>query len=433
MEETNNQQQQEEYEIIRERIKTRPINRKKLFRRTVITAAMAVIFGVLACITFLVLEPIFSNLLTPEEEPVPEVVEIPLDEEETLPKDMILEDEEPTAPAPIIIHETGEKTSALENYNSLYNELSDLYRVAKKSVVTVTGVNQDVDWFNNAYESKGMTSGLIVANNGIELLILTDYTVIDGSENIKVTFYNDITVEGAIKETDKNTGLAVIAIPNRDLPDVLLDEEIIANLGNSRTNRLLASPVIAIGHPLGNVDSVEYGMVTSKNNTINKIDNNYELLTTDMPGNSKSNGIVFNLSGEVVGLIYQKGSAGDNSTISLLGISDIKKTIERMSNGNPRAYLGVIGTDVTLEAVDKGVPIGAYVIGIDMDSPAMVAGIQSGDVVVSIDEYDITTYAVLTEAILAHNPEEEATIKVKRMNGEEYTEVAITVQLGELR
>lgn len=432
MEETNNQQK-EEYEIIRERIKTRPINRKKLFRRTVITAAMAVIFGVLACITFLVLEPIFSNLLTPEDEPTPEVVEIPLDKEEILPRDMKLEDEEPVTQTQIIVHETGEKTTALENYNSLYNELSDLYRTEKRSVVTVTGVNQDVDWFNNSYESKGTTSGLIVANNGIELLILTDFAAIDGSENIKITFYNDITVEGTIKETDKNTGLAVVAIQNRDLPDVLLDEAIIANLGNSRTNRLLASPVIAIGHPLGNVDSVEYGMVTSKNNIINKVDNNYELLTTDMPGNSKSNGVVFNLSGEVVGLIYQKASAGEISTISLLGISDIKKSIERMSNGNPRAYLGVIGTDVTLEAVDKGVPIGAYVTGIDMDSPAMTAGIQSGDVVVSIDEYEITTYAVLTEAILAHNPGEEANIRVKRMNGEEYSEVTISVQLGELR
>ena len=85
MEEINNQ---EEYELIRERIKTRPINRKKLIRRTVITAAMAVIFGVLACITFLVLEPVFSNMLTPEEEPVANEVKIPIEEEEILPEDI---------------------------------------------------------------------------------------------------------------------------------------------------------------------------------------------------------------------------------------------------------------------------------------------------------------------------------------------------------
>lgn len=432
MEDINNQQK-EEYEIIRERIKTRPINQKKLFRRTLITAAMAVIFGVLACITFLVLEPIFSNLLTPQDEPAAKDIEIPLDKEETLPKDMLLEDEVETA-APIIIREEAETIPALDSYSNLYGELYNLSREVRKSVVTVTGVNQNVDWFDNEYERKGVTSGLIVANNGVELLILTDYAVIDDSENIKVSFFNDITVEGTIKETDKNTGLAVVAIANENLPSVLLDEALIANLGNSRTNRLLAAPVIAVGHPLGKVDSVEYGMITSKSNTMNRIDNNYEILTTDMYGDEDSNGVIFNLSGEVVGIIYQRGpAAAGRSTISLLGISDIKKTIERMSNGKVRAYLGVTGTDVTMEAINKGVPAGAYVTGIEMDSPAMMAGIQSGDVIVKVDGYDITTFAVLTEAIVAHAPEEEAEITIRRMNGEEYTDVTIKVQLMELR
>lgn len=432
MEDINNQQK-EEYEIIRERIKTRPINQKKLFRRTLITAAMAVIFGVLACITFLVLEPIFSNLLTPQDEPAAKDIEIPLDKEETLPKDMLLEDEVETV-APIIIREEAETIPALDSYSNLYGELYNLSREVRKSVVTVTGVNQNVDWFDNEYERKGVTSGLIVANNGVELLILTDYAVIDDSENIKVTFFNDITVEGTIKETDKNTGLAVVAIANENLPSVLLDEALIANLGNSRTNRLLAAPVIAVGHPLGKVDSVEYGMITSKSNTMNRIDNNYEILTTDMYGDEDSNGVIFNLSGEVVGIIYQRGpAAAGRSTISLLGISDIKKTIERMSNGKVRAYLGVTGTDVTMEAINKGVPAGAYVTGIEMDSPAMMAGIQSGDVIVKVDGYDITTFAVLTEAIVAHAPEEEAEITIRRMNGEEYTDVTIKVQLMELR
>lgn len=432
MEDINNQQK-EEYEIIRERIKTRPINQKKLFRRTLITAAMAVIFGVLACITFLVLEPIFSNLLTPQDEPAAKDIEIPLDKEETLPKDMLLEDEVETA-APIIIREEAETIPALDSYSNLYGELYNLSREVRKSVVTVTGVNQNVDWFDNEYERKGVTSGLIVANNGVELLILTDYAVIDDSENIKVTFFNDITVEGTIKETDKNTGLAVVAIANENLPSVLLDEALIANLGNSRTNRLLAAPVIAVGHPLGKVDSVEYGMITSKSNTMNRIDNNYEILTTDMYGDEDSNGVIFNLSGEVVGIIYQRGpAAAGRSTISLLGISDIKRTIERMSNGKVRAYLGVTGTDVTMEAINKGVPAGAYVTGIEMDSPAMMAGIQSGDVIVKVDGYDITTFAVLTEAIVAHAPEEEAEITIRRMNGEEYTDVTIKVQLMELR
>lgn len=427
MEEINNQ---EEYELIRERIKTRPINRKKLIRRTVITAAMAVIFGVLACITFLVLEPVFSNMLTPEEEPVASEVKIPIDEEEILPEDMILEDEEETR-TQIIYQEKERTTTVLEDYNSLYDEIYNLSKNCQKSVVKVAGVSQDVDWFNVAYESKEVTTGLIIANNGIELLILTDGSVIKNSENIDVTFFNELVTSAVVKETDKNTGLAIIAVPVDQLTATLLDPDIIAKLGNSKTNRLLAAPVIAVGRPVSNVISLEQGMITSKSNTINLIDNNYEMFTTDMRGYDASNGVIFNMSGEVLGIIWQKNASLDKNTLNAIGISDLKRTIERMSNGKKRAYLGIRGTDVTLEAINLGVPVGAYVLEIDMESAAMKAGIQSGDVITKIDGFEITSYTVFTEAIGLHDPGDEVTVTVKRQSGEEYKEMDITVVLGE--
>ena len=427
MEEINNQ---EEYELIRERIKTRPINRKKLIRRTVITAAMAVIFGVLACITFIVLEPVFSNMLTPEEEPVASEVKIPIDEEEILPEDMILEEEEETT-TQIIYQEKERTTTVLEDYNELYDEIYNLSKVCQKSVVKVAGVNQDVDWFNDAYESKEVTSGLIIANNGIELLILTDGSVIKNSENIDVTFFNELVTGAVLKETDKNTGLAIIAVPVDNLTATLLDPDIIAKLGNSKTNRLLAAPVIAVGRPVANVISLEQGMITSKSNIINLVDNNYEMFTTDMRGYDASNGVIFNMSGEVLGIIWQKNGALDKNTLNAIGISDLKRTIERMSNGKKRAYLGIRGTDVTLEAINLGVPVGAYVLEIDMESAAMKAGIQSGDVITKIDGFEITSYTVFTEAIGLHDPGDEVTVTVKRQSGEEYKEMDITVILGE--
>ena len=75
------------YEMIKERMKERPINRKKLMRRTIITVSMAIIFGVFACFTFLVLEPVFSNILNPK--PEPEEVVLPEEVEEILPEDML--------------------------------------------------------------------------------------------------------------------------------------------------------------------------------------------------------------------------------------------------------------------------------------------------------------------------------------------------------
>ena len=427
MEEINNK---EEYELIRETIKTRPINRKKLFRRTVITAAMAVIFGVFACITFLVLEPVFSNMLSPEDRPVANEVKFPLDEEETMPEDLILEDKVESQ-TQIIIKETDRSTTGIEDYLCLYNEIYDLYRVCQKSIVTVAGVNNDIDWFNNSYTSQNISTGLIVANNGIELLILTDSLVIRNSESIEISFFDDTTAEGVVKATDKNTGLVIVAVPVDNLTSTVLDPGVIASLGNSKTDRLFASPVVALGRPLGNVISIENGMVTSKGEIINMVDNNYELFTTDMNGNSNSNGFIYNLSGEVVGVIYQKSKLFSQSTLSAIGISDLKKTIERMSNAYSRPTLGLIGTDVTAEAMAHGVPSGAYVLEIEMGSAAMKSGIQSGDVITKIDGFDITTFTVYTEAIASHEPGDEIVVTLNRLSGNEYIEMEVNVVLGE--
>ena len=86
-------QQNQDIEFIKEKVKERPLNRKKLMRRTLLTASMAVIFGLIACFTFLVLEPVFSNLLYPEEEP--QQVELKEENiaEEIGPEDMLLEEE----------------------------------------------------------------------------------------------------------------------------------------------------------------------------------------------------------------------------------------------------------------------------------------------------------------------------------------------------
>ena len=78
---------QQKFEFITEKVKERPINKKKLIRKTMLTVSMAAIFGLIACLTFALLEPVISNWLHPQE-PV-EKIEIPLASEEILPEDML--------------------------------------------------------------------------------------------------------------------------------------------------------------------------------------------------------------------------------------------------------------------------------------------------------------------------------------------------------
>lgn len=419
-----------EFNNIQERVKQRPLNRKKLLRRTIITASMAVIFGVLACITFLVLEPVFSNILHPEEEP--EIVEIPADTDEILPEDMILEDE-PVAPSVQIIEKTND-IDPVTMYRDQYDDLYDVAQSARESMVKVMGVSSDLDWFDNSYESKYSTPGLYITDNGVELLILCKSDVIKNAQQIKVTLCDSTVADGTIKASDSNTGLSIVAVPMEDLSESTKQSMTPAVLGNSRVYTILAAPVIAVGRPYGNAESVGYGMITSKDTAVNLTDQNYEILTTDIYGSSDATGIIVNLRGEVLGIIDQSFNTSDaKNLITAIGISEIKKTIERMSNGRPRAYIGINGTNVTEEVHEMGgVPIGAYVTGIVMDSPAMEAGIQSGDVITRLGDSHIATFSNLTEIMENNLPGTTMEMHLMRQSGEEYREITLEVTLEEM-
>lgn len=425
-------EQNQDFEYIKEKVKERPVNKKKLMRRTIITASMAVIFGVLACFTFLVLEPVFSNLLYPEEEP--KIVEIPEDTSEMLPEDMLIEDVVPTpiVEAPTEVAEPGQEIS---DYKTLYQKIYELANTTQKSMVTVTGVSQDVDWFNNPYESKGQTSGLLIANNGKELLVLVNQSIMDNAENIHVTFNDGSIATAQLKQSDSNTGLCVLGVGLGQVSASTLDTIEIATLGNSKQKSLLATPVIALGRPYGSTESVAYGMITSKNTVLNMTDYNYEMITTDIYGSEKATGILLNLSGEVIGIIDQNYNKEEvKNLVSVIGISELKETIERMSNGKEQAYLGINGTDVTQEAnTALGVPLGAYVTGIVMDSPAMKAGIQSGDIITMLDETEITSFTDYMNCMAEYKPDITVNVIIKRQGQDEYREITIPIILGTMK
>ncbi len=423
-------------DFMSERIKERPVNKKKLLRRTVITASMALIFGLVACLTFLVLEPVFSNWLYPEEEP--EIIELPDETEEMLPEDMLTEeDTEPETESAVKLEEeqieqilSGVQLD-LEDYKGIYASLANLANETQKSLVTVTSVSSDVDWFNNTYENKGVTSGVIIADNGRELLILANKSAIENGETLLVTFRDGMQAEAEVKQSDSNTGLSVMAVRLSDISVTTKEQIVYAKLGTSVSKSLIGSPVIAVGSPLGVNDSMCYGVLTSMGTQIYTNDANYYLLTTDIYGSQNASGVLVNLQGQIIGILDNSHNNSDTENlVSALGITELKKVIEKLSNGQEMAYLGIIGTDVTKEAEEQlGVPKGAYVKSITLDSPAMDCGIQSGDVVTAFNDTEILKFDDLTNAVLNTTPGTNVTLTVQRLSGEEYQQMELTVEL----
>ncbi len=441
-----------------EKIKTRPINKKKLIRRTMMTAAMAVIFGLIACFTFLILEPVISNILYPEEEP--NVVILPEDQEEMSPEEMLtdimqqenqaIQDPGEEEAPPLEEEQIQEVLDRIRldegHYAQLYNALREYIYLGddeneipavNSQVVTISGTISNTDWFNNVQESSNQVSGVIIADNGKELLILVDYTPLEDSESLALELAEGVyQISAQLKGLDKATNLAVVAVNLSDLPVEYLEVGglTVATLGSSNVRSMVGIPVVAVGSPMGNSNSLGYGMVSSVNSGLAKVDTSYSLLQTDIYGSPNASGILFDLQGRVVGIITAKERiSGMENMITAYGISELKSRIQKLSNEESIAYMGINGVTVPLEIYQRyGVPQGVYIREVDMDSPAMLAGIQPGDILVQVEGEEITDFGGYVSELMGMRPHDTMELTIKRQSQEEYRELSFHIGLAEV-
>lgn len=445
-------QEQNQDNFMIEKIKQRPINKRRLIRRTLITASMAVIFGLIACFTFLILEPVISNWLYPEEKP--EAIIFPEEPEEMLPEEMLEEYIQPSpSPTPTPVPDSEENMEServeldeeqvqeildhvvldMDDYQQLYKVLSGYVEQLSRYMVVVTGTNSSTDWFANVYESKRDTSGTIIGNNGKELLILTDFNSVKKADQLMVTFHNGVQVDAQMMQYHEESNLAVLCINLNLLNPNMVESLPIVELGSSMQRNLVGSPVIAMGSPMGSCGTVGYGMITSTGNLITLTDVNFELMITDIYGSQNASGLLFNMRGQVVGYITT-GKAGSDmrNVVSAYGISELKQLITRLTQGSKIPYLGITGVDVPKEANEQfQVPFGAYVREVDMDSPAMRAGIQSGDVIVGMNLTSVTRMRDYTDYLVRCDSDDTLTLSVMRQSQGEYKEMTFEITVGE--
>ena len=161
------------------------------------------------------------------------------EEDEILPEDMIADDSqmqpEPTEPPALedeqIAQVLSEMQLGVEDYLSLAAGIREVALEVKRSVVTVIGVTSDVGWLDNEYENEGAVSGVLVADNGIELLILADVSSIEGAESLEVVFHDGEVYQASIMKKDNNTGLGIISIAKAAVKNSTLEMAVTASLG----------------------------------------------------------------------------------------------------------------------------------------------------------------------------------------------------------
>jgi len=477
----------DQYEFITETIKKPPVNKRKLFKKIITTIFLGLLFGVFACLAFVLCFPRLQAYFNPidetrpvslpvvetaqEEEPVEPFVlpeqdasvdnddtdkggaeytngdtqkpdntdnadKTESDKQEKPESEDKGEDAAESEGKEVVVNnivETIEKELELDDYRSLLRKISAIAEATQKSLVTVSGISSNTDWFNNSYENDKSTTGLIIADNGKELLMIAPSVVLNNAKNVRVTFCDGETYPARVKEADVNTDLCIVSIDLERISEDTAQKIELAQFGSLATSAV-GVPVVAVGAPYGVAGSVGMGQITSNSVVLDKTDSNVTIISTDIYASMDASGVLVNYNGRIVGIICHENLFNMPYILRAYSVSDISDTIEKISNGQTLATLGIIGTDVTEEANrDRGVPFGAYIKEVVADSPAMNVGIRNGDVIVKIGTIDIGSFTDYKQAILKYQPEEVVTVTLQRPGREEYTEMTYEVTLEELK
>ena len=417
----------EEFSFMNEKIKEKPLYKRKWVKIVLATIGLAILFGVISSLVFVKMQKV---LLQKQQQEAMQEIEIPEDQP-VESADAVQEAEDSQTEEtqePIVV----EAELTLAEYERLMRELQLVVKEARKSLVTVTAISNDVDWFNESYENLGQATGMIIGDNGVELLILTRYELVENCDGMNVTFVNGASASAVLKKYDVTTGLAIISVNLSDISATTNAAIAQAKLGNSITLKA-GTPVVAVGRADGSVESLMNGILTSTHNTLSAVDAEYTVLVTDMTKNEGADGVLINFKGEVVGILQEKHlSAAMQNVLSAYAISDVKSLLEHLSNNQDVTYLGIKGISVTAEAQKNGVPIGVYVTEVEMESPAMLGGIQSGDVLQAINGQKVTSMREVADVLQRLSDKQNISLEGQRLTKDGYKAINYQTALSVL-
>lgn len=415
--EYSNEQEEEkkEFSFLQETIKSEQMTGRKLAGRVTMIAVCGIIFGLMSCVGFFALKPWAESTFQQNTGQV------------TIPKDK--EEEEPVKETEQVQTDAPEMT--LASHEQLNEALFEVAKKAEKGVVEVRGIHGKEGWIKETYDTVNSVSGVIIADTGVEILILADNSVLKDAESLNCTFCDGSTYSIEMKKQDKNLGIAVFSIKKAALKSTTTRQISTLVLGNSNLVTQ-GDTLIAIGKPFGYSDAISYGIASAVGKEISFADGDYRMILSDVPGSSNGSGIFISTAGEVVGLIKPDLSGNEHiSTTNALAISDLKTEIELLSNGKSVSYVGITGAEITAKIEEEqGLPQGLYVKNVETDSPAMAAGIQCGDIITSVGREKITTQDAYQNAILEYEPGTQIELSGKRRSNNGYAEIKFTVTVG---
>ena len=322
---------------------------------------------------------------------------------------------------------TGNSISATSGTGLSTAQVAEMVSPSVVVITTEQVVYSQWSWYGQSQVESGAGSGVIISSDGY---ILTCAHVVDGASTITVTI-DDKDYTATLVGEDTTSDVAVIKIDATGLTPATVGDSDSLKVGQS---------VMAVGNPLGELGgTVTGGMISALNRSVTiqgtSSVNTMSLIQMDAsvsPGNS--GGGLFNMSGELVGIVNAKSSSSDAEGLGFaIPINDaIEVAQQLLENGyvTGRPYLGItyLGVEDAQTAAQLGVnAYGVYVVEVVKGGPAERAGLQSGDRIVSIDGTEIASKDDLGTLMQKHAAGDTLNITIAR-NGQMQT---VSVTLGE--
>lgn len=357
------------------------------------------------------------------------------------------------------------KTTAVSgssNTGSL--DVSDITTSAMPSIVAITNksVQEVQDYFSQfgfggqgqpqTQETESQGSGIIIGKNDSELLMVTNNHVVEGADTLSVCFIDNQVYEAAIKGTDPENDLAVIAVPLDSISDDTMSKIAVASIGDSDSLKV-GEQVVAIGNALGYGQSVTTGIVSAVNRTLSSDSSDTQdsnssddsssatYIQTDAainPGNS--GGALLNMNGEVIGINSAKLASteveGMGYAIPISRVSDIidnlmNQTTRTKVDSDKQGTIGIKGINVTSDVQEKyNLPEGIYVSEVTSGSAAEKAGITSGSVITKFDGKSVTDIESLQDLLQYYKAGETVELTLQVPDSDSYKEKTVSITLG---
>ncbi len=330
-------------------------------------------------------------------------------------------------------------------------DVSDVVKKAMPSVVSITNqsVQEVTSMFRGSWEVESVSSGsgIIIGETSDELLVATNYHVVEDAASLTVCFSaevekeEDAAVPAEMKGGDEVYDLAVVAVSLTDISDDVKDQIYAAEMGSS-ADLVVGEPAIAIGNALGYGQSVTRGIISALDRSIEIEGESHTYIQTDAAINfGNSGGALLNENGEVIGINSAKATSfGVEGMGYAIPIDDAAPVLSELMNRETRqklekeeqGYLGIYVQDISSETRSLyDIPNGVYVAYVAEGSPAEEAGISEGDIINSMDGLSIASASRFEEMETYYRPGETVSMEILSANRSSYKAKTIEITFSE--